>query len=86
MKVLSKPIEMIAHFDKNGKIKPIRFKIEENNICKVVKIEKIISTDKEKLCGNISYVFTCNVIIDGILKICEIKYLIEECKWIIFKI
>jgi len=86
MKVCTKSIKMIAYFEEDGKIIPIRFKIEEDDKCQVVKIEKIISTDKEKLCGNIAYVFTCNVIINGIQKTCEIKYLVEECKWIIFKI
>ena len=81
MKVLSQNIEVICHFDKVGKIKPIRFKIEEDNGFKVINIVKVI-----RLCGNRSWVFTCNVNIDGLQKICEIKYMIEDCKWILFKI
>ena len=86
MKVLSQNIEVICHFDKVGKIKPIRFKIEEDSGCKVIKIEKIITTDLQKQCGNRVYVFTCMVVIDGIQKICEIKYIIEDCRWLLFKI
>jgi hypothetical protein len=52
MKVVSKKIEMIAYFKKDGRINPIRFRIEEENKCQVMKIRKIISTDLEKLCGN----------------------------------
>lgn len=52
MKVVAKKIEMIAHFKEDGKIKPLRFKVEEENKCKVIRIEKIISIDLEKLCGN----------------------------------
>ncbi|WP_169896801.1 hypothetical protein [Clostridium chromiireducens] len=40
MKVVSKRIEMIAYFRKDGKINPIRFRIEEENKCQVIKIIK----------------------------------------------
>ncbi|MFW2487882.1 hypothetical protein ACN077_04805 [Clostridium chromiireducens] len=42
MKVVSKRIEMIAYFRKDGKINPIRFRIEEEIKCQVIKIGKII--------------------------------------------
>lgn len=38
---------MIAHFDENGKIKPIRFRIEEDGVYHVIKIEKILNTELE---------------------------------------
>lgn len=47
MKVVSKKIEMIAYFKKDGRINPIRFRIDEENKCQVIKIGKIISTDLE---------------------------------------
>ncbi|WP_026888862.1 hypothetical protein [Clostridium beijerinckii] len=86
MKVVSKNIEMIAHFEEDGKIKPLRFKIEEENKCEIIKIGRIINIDLEKLCGNKMWVFTCSSIIGGIEKIFELKYDIEGCKWILFKI
>lgn len=86
MKVVSKPIEVVAYFNKDGKINPIKFRVIEDDKCQVIKIGKIISTDLEKLCGNKMWVFTCTAIIDGIEKIFEIKYDIENCKWILFKI
>ena len=49
MKVVSKKIDMIACFKKDGKINPIKFRIEEDNKYQVIKIGKIISTDLEKL-------------------------------------
>ncbi|MFW2487812.1 hypothetical protein [Clostridium chromiireducens] len=86
MKVVSKEVEMIAYFKKDGRINPIRFRIEEENKVQVVKILKIISTDLEKLCGNKMWSFTCSAIIGEIEKIFELKYDIERCKWILFKI
>ena len=52
MKVVSKKIEMIAYLKKDGRINPMKFRIEEDNKYQVIKIGKIISTDLEKLCGN----------------------------------
>jgi len=86
MKVVSKKIEMIAYFKKDGKINPIRFKIEEDDHCQVIKIAKIISTDLEKLCGNKMWVFTCSAVIDGVEKVFELKYDVERCSWMLYKI
>ena len=86
MKVVSKNIEMIAYFKEDGSIEPIRFRIEEENKHLVIKIEKIIKVDLEKFCGNNMMVFTCSSIVNNLEKIFEIKYDIEKCKWILFKI
>lgn len=42
--------------------------------------------DLEKYCGNKVLVYTCSAVIDGIERIFEIKYDIEKCKWILYKI
>lgn len=86
MKVVAKNIEMIAYFEEDGKIKPIRFRIREEESFKVVSIAKIMKIDSEKLCGNRMWVYTCSAVIDNIEKVFEIKYDIEKCKWILFKI
>ena len=49
-------------------------------------VEKIIKVDLEKFCGNNMMVFTCSSIVNNLEKIFEIKYDIEKCKWILFKI
>ncbi|OPJ63664.1 hypothetical protein [Clostridium chromiireducens] len=86
MKVVAKEIEMIAHFKDDGNINPIRFRIEENKKLKVIKIAKIISTDIEKLCGNRIWVYKCTAVVDSVEKLFEIKYDIENCRWILWKI
>lgn len=86
MKVVARKIEMIAYFKDDGAIKPIRFRIEEENKCEVIKINKIIKTDIEKFCGNKMYVFTCSAVIKDIEKVFEIKYDVEKCTWILYKI
>lgn len=58
----------------------IRFRIEEENKCQVIRIGNIISTDLEKLCGNKMQVFTCRAVIGDVEKIFELKYDVEGCK------
>lgn len=86
MKVVAKKIEMIAYFDEDGKIKPIKFRLKEDDSYNVVIINKIISVEMEKLCGNKMWVYTCSAVINKVEKIFEIKLDIEKTTWILFKI
>ncbi|EKQ56409.1 MULTISPECIES: hypothetical protein [unclassified Clostridium] len=82
MRVVSKSIEVVAYFDTDGRIKPIKFRIEENDGYKVIKISKIISTDLE----NKMLVFRCSSVIGEKEIIFELKYDPENCTWILYKI
>ena len=85
MKIVSKNIEMIAYFKTDGSLRPIRFRIEEEQ-CEVIKITMILRVEMENLCGNKMMVYTCSSCIDGMEKIFEIKYDVSRMKWILFKI
>lgn len=82
MKVISKKIEVVAYFDIDGSIKPIKFRIEENDTYKVIKIEKVISTQLEDKV----LIFKCNSTIGDREIIFEIKYDIEKFTWLLWKI
>jgi hypothetical protein len=87
MKVVAKPIEVVAWFDKTGKIHPVRFRIEnEDGTYKTIVIEKILDTSLEKLCGNHARIFTCQSNINDVMKIYEIKFILETSQWMLFKI
>ena len=87
MKVLALPIEMVSYTDKKGAIKPIRFRMQiDDEPMQVIKIDKVIVKDTEKLAGNIMIVYKCQSLIDNDIKLFEIKYEIATCKWILFKI
>lgn len=81
MKVLMKPIEMIAWFTKDGVPKPIRFRIEDQ----VIKVEQVPSKSEEKLAGNRMIIYRCQSAINGELKAFELKYELQTCKWFLFK-
>lgn len=87
LKTIAKPIDVVAWVDKAGIIHPIRFKIEkEDHIEAVVKVDRVISIDKEKLGGNEMLIFRCQSEINNVNRLFELKYENRTCKWILWKI
>lgn len=87
MKVVAKSIDMVAWFTKDGMPHPVRFRIQnDDESYEVIKINRIVCVEREKLAGNPMIIFTCRSIIHGVEKIYVIKYEINTCKWILFKI
>lgn len=86
MKVVAKPIDMVASFDKKGIATPIKFRIEENDSYHVIKIDKVINRKSERLAGNPMLIYTCQGEVHNYEKIFEIKYDVSSCRWILFKI
>lgn len=87
MKIIAKPIEVISYTNNSGELRPLRFRIElEDKTERVIKIDKIIVRENEKLAGNNMLIFRCQSIINNIEVIFEIKYEINTCRWILFKI
>ena len=86
VKVVAKPVEMIAWFNEEGKIRPMKFKIEDGEKYEVIKVERVIKSAVEKHVGNVMLVFDCQSEIGGENKIYQLKYEIETNHWILFKI
>lgn len=86
MKVVSKPIEVIAKHDLKGNITPLRFRIEENEEFKVINVNKVIDRSSEKIAESDALIFNCQNIINGTEKRYELCYEIKTCRWILFKI
>lgn len=80
---MSKEIEVIAWFDKSGKITPIRFKYEEEK-SHVIPIDKILSRTYEKIAGGQLWNFKCSSIINGVESLYTIKYSLINGKWLLF--
>ena len=87
MKVILKPIEMVATFDTTGAVLPIRFRLEtDDHTLQILRILKIIVPSEEKIAGNPMRVYTCLVDLHGEERHCEIRYEMLTCKWVLFKI
>ena len=81
MQILMTPMEVIAHFDINGKLRPLRLRLEGE----AVKIEQVVSMTEERLAGNKMLCFRCQSEIGGELKPFEIKFELNTCKWFLWK-
>lgn len=87
MKLIAKPIEMIAWFAQDGAIHPIRFRLlNDQEALQIIKVDRIVSIHKEKKAGNPVIVYKCQSVIKGVYKIFELKYELNTCSWILFKI
>ncbi len=86
MKVFAKPIEVISYTDAKGEIRPIRFRLQTGDeSLQVIKIDKILFKQKEKLAGNEMILYRCQSNYSGIEKTFEIKYDLCTCKWMLYK-
>ena len=81
MRVLMKPIEMIAWFTKDGVLNPVRYKLDD----KVIRVEQVTSRSEEKLAGNRMIIYRCQSELNGELRPFELKFELQTCKWFLFK-
>lgn len=87
MKVIAQPIEVISYTDNKGNIRPLRFRVQgEGEPLRVIKIDKIILKEMEKLAGNPMLIFKCQSLINNMIRPFEIKYDLKTCKWMLYKI
>lgn len=86
MKVVARPIEVISWFTEDGIPRPLKMRIKNENRWDIVKIDEIVDKRVERLAGNEMYVFTCNSSINGFDKQYDIKFELETCKWLLFKV
>lgn len=87
MKTIRKPIEMISWTEIDGSIHPLRFKIEcHDGEKQMYKVNRVFTKKLDRIAGNLTYKFDCEVNINALMKLCEIRYEVETCKWVLFKI
>ena len=87
MKIVAKPVKMIAAFDESGIPTPLKFKIEEadSEYC-VIKVDKIINTESIKPAGMESIVFLCQSEVQNTMKQYELIYRVKTHQWELYKI
>lgn len=77
---------MISWTNESGIVVLIKFKIkDENEKVTVIKVDRVLFSEKEKLAGNIMYLYSCQSIFDNTEKKYELKYDIISCKWMLWK-
>ena len=86
MKILAKPIDTIVVFKEAKRPMPYRFRVTEGDgrVLDII-VDKIFSIDEKKVAGIRSYIYRCQSIVDGIEKNYELKYILDDAKWQLYK-
>lgn len=85
MKILAKPIRVIACFFPGKYPIPYKFKIEEEEERIEVKVEQILLVEEQMLAGTESIVYTCQSRIHGREKRYDLKYIKKDCRWELYR-
>lgn len=86
MKILAEPIDTIVKFTGNEKPKPYKFRYcEEDGKYREVKVDRIIMCNETKLAGIRAFVYRCQSQVDGTEKLYELKYIVQDCRWELYK-
>lgn len=81
--MLNMPVDVIATFNVQGKIKPNYIRLEdENHALQTYKIENIIFSREEKYAGMPAILYCCNIIRDGCTHMIHIKYHVKTHQWV----
>jgi hypothetical protein len=82
-----KSVDMISFSSRNGEIRPLKFRIQEDTgEWRIVRIDRIITRKEEKIAGNRMLVFTVQSVIDGSERIYEMKYEFSTSRWYLYKL
>lgn len=78
------PVDVIATFNVQGKIKPNYIRLEdENHALQTYRIENIVFCKEENFAGVPAMVFCCNVQLGECLQMINIKYHIKTHQWVL---
>ncbi len=88
MKLMNTPIDVIARFRVNDPEIPnpykFRYKDEAGNSYDV-KVDRIYHIKGHRFGGKRTFIYRCVSTIAGEERMYELKYLVDECKWLLYK-
>lgn len=83
MRIVAKPIECVAIFEKNDRPKPIRFRYKDSVEKEhVIHVHRITDISISKMAGIDALVYTCYTN----EKLYELKFELDACIWYLFRI
>lgn len=84
VRMFSMPVDVIATFNVQGKIKPNYIRLEdEKHTLQTYKIENIVFSREEKYAGVPILLFCCNILRGGVMQMINIKYHIKTHQWVL---
>lgn len=86
MDIINKPISVIIDTDEKGNIKPMRFRIiDEEGEPQVYDIIGVLSTEDIKIAGVRYRTIECKTIINNVMRNVQLRMDIDSCKWMLHK-
>ena len=88
MKIVAKPIKTMVVFEYEGKTPiPYKFKLQlDDGLEKIIRIDKRITSYRQKIAGIDTLIYECQSVIDGIEKRYKLKYILSDCRWQLYAI
>ena len=87
MKVVAKPIDAIVVFRGKNKPLPYKFRYTENGgESREVVVDRIILVEEQRIAGSKSLIYDCQSDIDDYERRYQLKYIIGDCRWELYKI
>ena len=85
VKIVAKPVRLIAVFDEKGAPTPLRFQIEEEGERRVVKVDQVVSAEAIRPAGMDALVFRCQSGVRDALIQYELIYRVKAHVWELYK-
>lgn len=87
MKIVAKPVDAIAVFKGSGHPRPYKFRLRNaDGSGQEVRVDQVISAEERRVAGIQTIVYDCQSTVDGVQKRYQLKYLVRECRWELYKI
>lgn len=85
MKIIAKPVEMIASFTREGILRPIRYRLMDEDEEVVVNVDQVLTRAEEKDGRDRVMLFRCQSVVGGVQKVFELKFEVQTGKWLLWK-
>ena len=87
MKLLMRPIDAIVVFKGSGKPLPYKFRYTDSDgSSREVYVKRILTATEERVAGMPTYFYDCQSDFNGSEKRYQLKYVIPECRWELYKL
>jgi hypothetical protein len=87
MKLVARPIDAIVVFRGNERPLPYKFKYTDDSgeSCQIM-VGKIICVNEQHIAGARSYIYDCQSLIDDVEKRYQLRYSVDQCSWMLYKL
>lgn len=81
------PIQVLSVCGTDGKLRPIRFRLEdETDALQTVPIQEIVTTREVAYVGAEALVFLCRVRLGGRERLAELRYALRTHRWVLLRL